>query len=772
MNWKFTLIDRNNIATVIDEPVGWDACEIEVKRDLDKHGVFFDYQGNDFLFHGTGMRIIKAENDTYGVEGNTTLLIEQSCDDNLEELYRGKLLFSKYKFSCSDECYVRIPIETTSDVMELRNRWDQKVNLQTIKAFDETTSLPVYSKLPFNLELPSKGIFIQDSYLNEVDNGTPVLGVPLSQSSNINTQYGMLELAFSKQKASEIGNAGTEIQPLYTCALSTTSAECNSPNRFLMSNANGANTAFVAPLDISAIVNFQEGTLNYEAVSNPCTLDIDIKGSVTNISSTRISAWFVVCILPIGKSGVLDSDYTYLYQTNVIDGNAILSGGEVFNISASYSNLNFPLNKGDRIFSFYSMYHARPDTNNPGGNTNAFSINYEPNSFFKLTNLSRTPSSISKVFMINEALSRTCEAITNNTIKVYSEHFGRTDSQPYSHAADGCGSLDAITKGLFVRKQENRIPNKPFQFNVSMQDLWQGIEPLHHIGMGIEADTNRTGFNRLRIEPWQHFYTNDLLMSCVNVNKIDVETIENEHYSTFKFGFDKWEAEEYTGLDEFLTKREYRTTLKEIKNELSKFCKFIYSGYALEITRRKADQDSKDWRYDNDTFGVCCKRQINGDIVVELGNVLNPQNIIDPTTLYNYRNSPIRIAMRWIDKIFASYKQANPNNKIIFTDGDGNYHAKGLMESLFCRLENQQLEENQEINNSIFIDALKAMPLLKPERVDYDYPMSLQDFKAILANPYGQIFYSSDCESGYGWIDIIKYKPEEGLANFKLIPKY
>jgi len=50
MDWKFTLINRFDEPTEIDEPVGWDACEIIVKRDLDKHGIVFDYTGNDFTY--------------------------------------------------------------------------------------------------------------------------------------------------------------------------------------------------------------------------------------------------------------------------------------------------------------------------------------------------------------------------------------------------------------------------------------------------------------------------------------------------------------------------------------------------------------------------------------------------------------------------------------------------------------------------------------------------------------------------------------------------
>jgi len=48
--WKFTIIDRNNTPTVIEEPVGWDSIEAAINRDKDYHGIFFDQQGDTFEF--------------------------------------------------------------------------------------------------------------------------------------------------------------------------------------------------------------------------------------------------------------------------------------------------------------------------------------------------------------------------------------------------------------------------------------------------------------------------------------------------------------------------------------------------------------------------------------------------------------------------------------------------------------------------------------------------------------------------------------------------
>lgn len=845
MKWQYTLIDRNNNSHIIDEPVGWDACEIEIKRDLEKHGVVFDYQGNDFLFYNLAFRLIKDEYDTYGAEGIMLIKIEESCGDGFVELYTGKLLFVHCIKSEGSECYIKIPVETTSDIIEFTNRFDQKVDLQTTLAFDEVTALPTYNKLPFVLDLPSKGILLKNNAINAAINSTPC-DYP---DSPFNT---CIEIGFDTMKSNEIGNFFFNPQPTLT---SSSALNSSSPGFYInSSNTIGFDTDILSP-----VINFDKQYQNVKEMANRnINISYRIAGRLTAVNEgIRQSSLFFLKRSANNIFTELNFQNIHAYDPNL---NNYIHKGDHVDFDLIYNSI-IKLQDGDRLYLCMPTYayvgYPSPYI------VEAFTIEFNTNCVFNMYGLSITDTTPSKFFAVNEAISRVTEAITNNKIKAYSEYFGRTDSQPYSHSQDGFGSLEAITKGLFIRRQENRIAGQPFAMNVSLQDLWQGLEPIHHIGMGIEQDANRPGCNRLRIEPWKYFYKNDVIMNCIGVDKIETKVVANEIYSTAKLGYEKWEAEEYTGLDEFLTKRSFRTTLTQIKNELSKLSKFIASGYALEITRRKGDDNSKDWRYDNDVFIVCLTRQrviaegivnlyfdsaaaasyainwcedftnkekpIVGDkiivtnavnntqeftiafiaydgtantngcyevrlilaepvtyesitnghyiitrkkLTVELGNIDNPQNIIDPATIYNYRISPIRVAMRWIDKLLAGYKSGVPNKKIIFMDGDGNYYAKGKMHSTSYRLENTDLAENNSIDISVFANSNNANPLLATERVEYEYPMSTAEFKAVKNNPYGLIYYNNETQSGYGWIDTIKYKPEEGLADFSLIPKY
>ena len=857
MNWKFIILNnRTSEATVIEEPVGWDKNRSEIKRDPDWHGIFFENQGDAFEFDGIAERLLRSEYDQYGVEANMTLQISQDCGQGYVDFYEGKFDFSNYSHYCdAGRCFVMCPVESLDDVMKFRNRKNQKANLESLKSFDETTDLAAYDKIAFNLELPSKGIFLQDHFLNEKEFTTPVQGVPEnnnpgSDPSSFNSEWGMIEIGFDKTKAAEIGNASTLDQSRYRCVLTNAGLlGCNDSQRFVMS---GSIASEIAPLDLTPYVNFADGTPNYEDIENPCQMDLVINGNLHVNKGTINAVFWVLAVLPGDKVGDQDSDYVYLAQQMIYEVGASpgLPPGSDLSLDVAYTNNDFVLNKGDRIYCFYTVYHRRQNADQDG--TPGWTMTFYAGNYFKLTDLSHTPATVSKAFAIMETISRVTEIITDDKLRAFSEYFGRTDSQPYTVPADGCGSLAVVTDGLRIRGQENKIPGETSPFALSMDDLFLGLNPVHNIGMGVEPDPNRSGFNRLRVEPWAHFYNDSVIMSCTDVNKITRRVNPKDIFSSFRFGFGKWEAEEYNGLDEFLTKRIYRTSLSQVNNELSKLSTMIMSGYAIEITRRKGrEATSKDWRYDKETFMICCTRDkkfhvifdpaigtgggfhfewtgdpgvfvdptitiagtasnngtfsvfaytFTGNIVtvqvssgtivaedvygvsftsitfpadslfVEFGNINSALNIIDPPTLYNFRRSPVRNAMRWLNKILVSYRSFTDAAKLIFTDGDANVFAEGELPDGSCKLENRVIKENMMINREIFNDTDEAAPFLLPERVTFDYPMNSREYNDIRANPNGLIYFENDCDSGHGYIEKIIYQPEQGIANFSLIP--
>lgn len=770
MNWKFTILNQGN-AILVEEPVGFDSMSIVIKRDPTAHGVFFDYQANEFNFYGKAADILRREKKLNGIDGSATLIIEQQCNGAYSEVYRGNFDFGIYSDTCGSECFVKIPLEATGDVMLFRNKIDQKVDLESLVAFDETTSLPQYEWLGKEMDIPSKGIYIKDDLKVSEAYSKPFGGAqPTDPDPAVDfAGWTQVVFGFDGPVVAEIGvvqnddtltewfiETGAGAPPVFATTLDGTADH----------NVN------IRPLDLSPLIDIRPDGPNYTGINNPVDVNLRIKGELS-IQNCSVGAFALIFgRLPSNtenvNQGEFDTDYDWKMKREIFYNLTIpdqLQPGQSLPFDIIFSQ-PFDFVKDDKFYFFFIVFDRKTPSqwSVVDGGQPAYTISLHTESFFKAENLSKTPPTNCKVFMINEALSRTVEAITNGQLRSYSDYFGRVDSLPYSHLEDGCGALEVITKGLFLRQQEKVLTDRPPIFSLSFRDILDGINPIHNIGFGIEPDSNRPGFNRLRIEPWKYFYSNDVLMTCMYPDRVDLDMDAKGHYSLFEFGYDKWEAEEYTGLDEFLTRRTFRTTLNSISNTLTQLSKFIASGYALEITRRKGNSDSADWRFDNETFILCVVR--DGEIKAEQGGVMYPENIIDPDTLFNYRISPIRNAMRWMDVINEGY--VSGQGKIIFTTGDGNYYAKGMLPSA-CSPESVPISENQVLGATDF--KVAPVAIRRAERISFNYPMSAAEFKAIKENPRGLIRVVTECDDVSGWIDEINYKPSDGTASFKLIPK-
>ncbi|MBS1618840.1 MAG: hypothetical protein JST76_10000 [Bacteroidetes bacterium] len=522
-----------------------------------------------------------------------------------------------------------------------------------------------------------------------------------------------------------------------------------------------------------------------------------------------------------------------------------------------------------------------------------------PASFIRLTFDSEYKATNAPVYMVNEALSRAVELTTNDSLRVYSDYFGRAGAQhslPYGTPVTGPAGLTALSNGLLLRgysplqtyymgvgqfqsreinyslmaisAADDYSPNMgsmifanftsagiiwipddtlaPFPVGaqiliqqsgpgpayivpvpgvalsapagvqtrgrntqllltkigdkswmlsdhapmfVSFQEMMEALNCIHAVGFGLEYDTIRNdGHYLVRVEPISYFYDHALtLMQCDNVETLERDASAGDAISIFKTGYTKWEAEEANGLDEFLSKREYRTTLRTLRKTLDRQCKYVASGYAIEVTRRKYGTSTTDWRYDNDTFVLCLAENTAADAdhpdepayMSESGGMINnpaasniPTGILSPDTVYNYRISPARNALRWLPYIANSY-QNWADGKLIFTAGDGNYIAQGQVAT--GAIEHTPVNESQTLTLDMLDTAgpLITAPLYRNEVVKFKYPMSYEQWRYINTgnNKYGKIRYNvNDGPYEEGYILDLKYDLFGGMAEFTLRP--
>lgn len=399
------------------------------------------------------------------------------------------------------------------------------------------------------------------------------------------------------------------------------------------------------------------------------------------------------------------------------------------------------------------------------------------------------PPSNGQVFFVNESLSRIAESLTEMDLKVDSVFFGRPDGLPYAHPTDGCGALECISNGRFIRQALIAADGTLATMSLSFASLFADLDAIHRLGMGLEDDPNRTGYQLLRVESEDYFYQNTLLLTLPNVNLLNTAHDGAVDIATIQLGYPNWQCWTINGLDEWNTQRHYRTTLQSIDNSVDKTCKMVTSGYAIEFTRRQGG-GSSDWRYDNMNFLICLRRTLPDHLPPFIDIAIDGFNLDIPTAVnilpenksptYNARISPARIALTWIKAIFRSY-QDFLNGQLVYTWGDGNYLAKfkPFDPAVWaCESTENLVGENQLLDYTVFDTPSDNYPLFRNELVTFEYPLSIDQFLIIKANPYGLIGYSVNSGSTrYGWIEQMSYTPQiDGsthafMAKFTLRPQ-
>jgi hypothetical protein len=324
-----------------------------------------------------------------------------------------------------------------------------------------------------------------------------------------------------------------------------------------------------------------------------------------------------------------------------------------------------------------------------------------------------------------------------------------------------CLNRYSITKGSFIRNVTQ--PSVPNLF-VNFEMLFEECRKIFNIGWGFDNNETELILGRTDI-----FYKSNVVVDVGLVDKAIFTTAQDLIYGTINVGYNKWEAEEFNGLDEMNTERQYRRNIDSNPSELDLMADIISAGYTIEVTRRKnqAETGTSDWRYDDDLFII--NTYIDDDLVLYAyrGVDNGAANIYSPATRMNYALTPVRNLMRWFKSIAAATPTV-ANEELIFTSGTGNYIAEGQM-TVYCPIEGEVIAENETIDSTKFSDDYYITPIWKTEYVTFTAPFSMANFEDVKVNPYGAIRFR--CSDTYytGNIVEINHDPNEGLAVFKLL---
>ena len=755
--WRFTLINSAGVETVVENPQGWENVSASIDRDPDWHGVFFDYVANNLTFYGTGAQLLKDEYEVNGFSGVMGLRVEYQCQTPgvYEIFYEGSITFSSYSDTCGDECTVTVGVEDADDVMLFKNNYQQSIDLNRAIAFDGVTLLQDYDRLNVDLLIPSRGIpqrsASSNSELQAIDfvSPDPAIGAypgwsSIASGGSTGTEQGAAMPIFNTADTTEIADTNINSAPYYD----------TNAGRF-----NDGNNSTGSP----AFINIAKSTL--KCFPNSLRLVTRVKGRfIDNTIASR-----VVNLTLNVRVGPNPADTDLAYSQTMVDYeiNAISKTTE-FDINA---DIGLNIQYGSNVYVYIIVTYFKSSS----AALIQERLEFDEECNITFSGISYCDPGDSRVYYVNEAVSRAVEAITNDRIRFYSEMFGRVDSQPYAMNDTGCAGLMAITSGLMLRRRNLTDTTQP-GFFVTMEQLFKGLNGIWHIGLTIEPDTNRVGYNRLRFEDYRFFYKPEvgIIFNMPVDNKITRTAETDRMYNRMKVGYNKWTAGQYSGLDEYMTKRTYRINVSAESKELDATTDFICSTYTIEIIRR-LDQTTQDYQYDNDIIAFCLgDKTPTQDYRITMLNEegYSITNILDPGSCYNGRVSPARNAMRWFNWIIQGIRTLGNNSQLIFSSGEGNYVASyGLN---ICNIEGQPLSEMENIQITDFQEISEGTPLLFPERIEFQHPLNWNLFTRIRKETdlrYKAVMVRCNNVDTYGWIKTIDYKPNEGIADIVLWPK-
>lgn len=707
MDLRFYLInERTGQQFEIEEPVGTDGFKPVLKRDPKTHGLAFEFAEQELSFEGREREMIIDEYEQYGVDADITFLIEINCNGEWSEFYSGKLLFIVYETVSGYDCFARLNVGQTGVQIVFTKRAETKVDLESLQTLDGSV-MPPYRNLGKSMEIPSKTILLASK-------STMIEQDALSGGANIYSDYksgSKYNVPFGNSEYSGVN----EFDP--------------SPKFRIIQN-NWDNPLFVNTPD-SGI------TQQYFDISGKILYGIGGGGYAGGTFRTTIF--------------VFDTSNNIKYSK--VDEIYIPWTGEIthFNIDIDLHDLEI-----QKYWKFNIVYTVIVDEGLAPKDIRVY-----PESYISISTYSKSKPTDSKIFMLHEALSRITESITDNRLTVRSDYFGRIDSEVNNPGKDGAAGLRCLTTGLLLRNAEPKDGYDP-KFTASFKDLLDGLIATDAVGIGIEG-------GRLRVEPWEYFYQDTIILVCDDIAEITRKVDPAMCFALAGIGYAKWEAEEWNGIDGFHGKRQYRTKLKNVDTRLEQYSKLVADAYAIESTRRRGIYEpSKDWRYDNDIFIFDLKRE-EGIISVNTGSG-DPNTLIDPETVFNVELSPARNAARWFSYIMQGVKPSR-GDQLIYTGTEGYAGARTSSNKVQPIMTGTNIPESGNISRDAIsgsIVGISNTPFLRPETVEFEYPLTFAEFAKIKANPYGMIVFNGEA----GWIRSIEADLFRGIAKFVLIPEY
>ena len=237
-------------------------------------------------------------------------------------------------------------------------------------------------------------------------------------------------------------------------------------------------------------------------------------------------------------------------------------------------------------------------------------------------------------FFIHELLNKLAANVTGQDGLIYSDYYGKTDSQFETYLSNGCGSERVFYSGELLRGYS--LDDR--DMFVSFKEALECLSLVDNIGMAIESID---GNDRLRLEPIQHFYKDVELLNLTSPTDYTEKVNKNLLFSSIEFEQKDWKIEDKGGLDEIITKQRHSMPLSKANKKYVKASEVVLGTYPNEWTRRKRARanGAEDTPYDEKIFmtQVSYVRQtsVTDDLDYSVGGTLGSFIIFVPGHIEN-----------------------------------------------------------------------------------------------------------------------------------------
>lgn len=745
-------LSHSSLGTIdISPPIGWKQAKLKLERHPEFYSLV-EYFDGDFIFYGDngidngGIAFIKQAERLYGVDATINIIISISFDDGeeFESIFSGQLDLSGLQELKNNK--IQVPIIRNDFWAKFISRKETPVDLQSATDLDGNIATVID---PVTIRMsPQKIISKYSGYLGVVGD---FFGMDIGEFGQIDWDVDLLR----------------EIETKFDYNNSIHSSD-------LLELFNA---------DYAGVYNFDLllcGSFLAIPASPPFDDQVYLVGSASEELITDVYIQKNT-ETPIQLNSTFVDEY----------GDAFLRGS-YFRFDV---NQTFTLAKGDKVFIYVTTTVNNSKFILIGRDTTAFN-QYITNTY--ATPAGRTyfnpiisggqenyaivtantvyPASEVDGFLLHDAAAIITNRIIGRGLTFYSEFLGSTQTNARTYVFDGCGWKFVLIQGLQIRTY--LLTDK--RFSMSFDKWWKGANPILNLGLGIDIIN---GAETIRVEEKSHWF--DSSTTSVNINNVYEIIREYDNDKIFKkieVGYNKWQSEDVSGIDDPQTKHTYATRFQKVGDTLTLYSDFIAASLAIEVTRRQTIEKSKDYKYDNDVFIVA----INGDNVSP--DIYSPEldenfdsvtNLLNSDTRYNLTLTPLRNMLRWMNFIVGGL-QKYLTSSIKFVSGEGNYdmtsdyHCTGNA----CASVLGVICDNISEKDDIVLDAgYGGLPtgffdfLLIPQTLKIEIDLPWDDYVRIRSNPKKAIGLSQT-DNGHKkfFIKLLEYEVVNAKATMTLWP--